>query len=415
MLNVDTADPDRVPIRELNFLVAEDHEFQRNALVWMLTGLGARSIHQAHDGRSALKIVSDPRNAIDVVISDLDMPGMDGMEFIRHLGQSGAQVSIILASALDPKLMGSIATMAEAYGMNVLGVVEKPMTPDKLTHLVGLHRSHAVVKPALLRPQFSLDDLLTGLRKDQFEPFFQPKIDLSTGHVCGAEALARWKHPQHGIVEPAAFIKILEDSGFIDELTWVILRKSAAACSAWRDAGIDASVSVNLSVRSLGGVKFAERVVKLARARNLDPQHMMLEVTESAATIDVGRALENLARLRMNGFGLSIDDYGTGYSSLQQLSRIAFTELKIDQSFVTGASKSESSKVMLESSLEMARRLKLTSVAEGVETADDVALLCALRCDLAQGHFIAPAMPGDQWLEWTREWAPERVRSQGIS
>ena len=399
-----------MPIRDLNFLVAEDHEFQRNALVWMLTGLGAHSVQQAGDGREALRLVNEPGNAIDVVISDLDMPGMDGMEFIRHLGQSGAQVSIILASALDARLMASIATMAGAYGMHVLGAVEKPLTPEKLIQLIALHRrrSHAAVTPSAV--QFGLEDVLAGLRNDEFEPYFQPKIELSTGRVCGAEALARWKHPEHGIVEPKAFIKTLEDSGFIDELTWVVLRKSATSCSAWRATGMDAGVSVNLSVRSLGGVKFAERVVKLARARQIEPQQMMLEVTESAATIDVGRALENLARLRMNGFGLSIDDYGTGYSSLQQLSRIAFTELKIDQSFVTGASRSESSRVMLESSLDMARRLKLSSVAEGVESSEDLELLCSLRCDLAQGFHIARPMPFDEWIDWAKSWDPARCR-----
>ena len=399
-----------MPIRDLNFLVAEDHEFQRNALVWMLTGLGAQTIHKAGDGREALRLVNDPANAIDVVISDLDMPGMDGMEFIRHLGQSGAQVSIILASALDAKLMASIATMAAAYGMHVLGAVEKPLTPEKLVHLIALHghRSRTTVPTTTL--QFGLEDVLAGLRNDEFEPYFQPKIELATGRVCGAEALARWKHPEHGIIEPKVFIKTLEDCGFIDELTWMVLRKSATSCSAWRAAGIDAGVSVNLSVRSLGGVKFAERVVKIARARQIEPQQMMLEVTESAATIDVGRALENLARLRMNGFGLSIDDYGTGYSSLQQLSRIAFTELKIDQSFVTGAARSESSRVMLESSLDMARRLKLTSVAEGVESAEDLALLCSLHCDLAQGFYIAQPMPINDWIEWARKWEPSRCR-----
>ena len=399
-----------LPIGDLTFLVAEDHEFQRNALVWMLSGLGAGRIHEAVDGRAAMNLINDPKITVDIVISDLEMPGMDGMEFIRHLGQSGTQASIIIASALDPKLMASIATMAEAYGMRVLGAVEKPMTTAKLAHLIDLHANASSKKSLTPARAFALEELLSGMRHDEFEPFFQPKVELATGRLCGAEALARWRHPDFGIILPESFIKLLEDSGFIDELTWVILRKSATACTAWRKAGIDAGVSVNLSVKSLGGVKFAERVLRLARARKLEPQRIVLEITESAATLDVGRALENLARLRMNGFGLSIDDYGTGYSSLKQLSRIAFTELKIDQSFVTGAGRSESSRVMLESSLEMARRLNLVSVAEGVETESDLALLCKMRCDLAQGHYIAHAMEHDAWIAWAREWSPERCR-----
>ncbi|HVT03669.1 MAG TPA: EAL domain-containing protein [Thermoanaerobaculia bacterium] len=131
---------------------------------------------------------------------------------------------------------------------------------------------------------------------------------------------------------------------------------------------------------------------------------MVLEVTESAAATDVGKALENLARLRMKGFGLSIDDYGTGYSSMQQLTRIAFTELKIDQSFVTKATRHESARVILESSLSMAKKLRITAVAEGVETQQDWDLLRRLDCDLAQGYFIARPMAAEIYLGWIEDW-----------
>ena len=133
---------------------------------------------------------------------------------------------------------------------------------------------------------------------------------------------------------------------------------------------------------------------------------MVLELTESAVTSDVGKVLENLARLRMKGFGLSIDDYGTGYSSMQQLTRIAFTELKIDKSFVMNASKQKSARVILESSLEMARKLNMATVAEGVETRVELDLLSQLRCDLAQGYFIARPMEYATYLAWIRDWKP---------
>jgi EAL domain-containing protein (putative c-di-GMP-specific phosphodiesterase class I) len=183
-----------------------------------------------------------------------------------------------------------------------------------------------------------------------------------------------------------------------------MLRKAAAFCSTWRSAGLEATVSVNLSLKSLTDIQLADRVTELVGSQNLEPRHMVLELTESAATTDVGKALENLARLRMKGFGLSIDDYGTGYSSMRQLTRIAFTELKIDQSFVTNAAKQESAKVILESSLDMAKKLNIQAVAEGVETQADWNLLRQLGCGLAQGYFIAKPMEGEVFLNWVRGW-----------
>ncbi len=393
-------------IANLRFLVAEDHEFQRSVLVRMLESLGAKAVHEAADGHGALKILQDPTRPVDIVISDLEMPGMDGMEFVRHLGETGVRVSIILASALERKLLASIATMSEAYGINLLGVVEKPITPAKLEALITLHKPAQVQwgRSKTAGPTFTLEEIAAGLKNNEFEPFFQPKVELATGRVKGAEALARWRHPQHGIIAPYAFIEPLEDNDLIDELAWVMLRKAAAFCSTWRSAGLEATVSVNLSLKSLTDTRLADRVTELVLSENLEPRHMVLELTESAATTDVGKALENLARLRIKGFGLSIDDYGTGYSSMQQLTRIAFTELKIDQSFVTNAAKQESAKVILESSLDMARKLNITAVAEGVETQADWNLLRQLGCGLAQGFFIARPMEAGAYPNWVRGW-----------
>jgi EAL domain-containing protein (putative c-di-GMP-specific phosphodiesterase class I) len=390
----------------LSFLVAEDHEFERRTLVKMLAGLGAKGVYEAPDGGAALAIVQDPSRPVDIVICDLDMPGMDGMEFIRRLGEARVPISVILASGLERTLIASVATMSRAYGIRLLGVVEKPLTPARLEPLIRLHRlSKGEPAPAETAcPTFTLEEVIAGLANDEFEPYFQPKVDLSSGLITGAEALARWRHPLRGIIAPQAFITLLEDNGMIDALTWVMLRKSAACCLAWRDGGLDATVSVNLSLKSLADVRVADRVTDLVRGQNLEPRHMILEVTESAATTDVGVALENLARLRMKGFGLSIDDYGTGYSSMRQLTRIAFTELKVDQSFVLNAAREISARVILESSLKLARKLSITSVAEGVETGSDFELLRQLHCNIAQGYFIARPMESESFLAWVREW-----------
>jgi EAL domain-containing protein (putative c-di-GMP-specific phosphodiesterase class I) len=387
-------------IESLRFLVTEDHDFQRATMIRMLEGLGAQTIHEAADGGAALDILQDSARPVDIVICDIQMPSMDGMEFVRHLAEIGVRSSIILVSALESALLDSVATMSEVYGINLLGVVEKPLTPGKLWPLLRCYAPQQPKPDPAAGLTFATEDIVTGMKNDEFEPFFQPKIDLATGQVKGAEALARWRHAKLGIITPYAFIQPLENGGRINELTWIILGKAAEFCRVWRATGVDATVSVNLSAKSLRDVTIADRVTQIVRDQDVEPRHMVLEVTESAAATQDGNALETLARLRMRGFGLSIDDYGTGYSSMQQLSRIAFTELKIDQSFVMNAARQESSRVILESSLEMARKLHITSVAEGIETKADLDLLCQLGCDMAQGYFIARPMERTAYLGW---------------
>jgi EAL domain-containing protein (putative c-di-GMP-specific phosphodiesterase class I) len=393
-------------IGKYTFLVVEDHAFQRRAMVRMLADCGAHNIHEAADGHAALRILDETGVAVDIIISDLDMPGMDGMEFLRHLGESGTGISIILASSLDANLLSSIATMSEAYGISLLGAVEKPLSRAKLESLIMQHRppTERGARRKAAGQSITMGEMLAGLEGNEFEPHFQPKVALASGRIVGAEALARWASPRLGMVMPSAFIKSLEDNGLIDELTWIMVRKAAASCSRWRSAGLDATVSVNLSLKSLVEMNVAERITEIVGKQNLEPRHMVLELTESAVPSDVGKVLEDLARLRMKGFGLSIDDYGTGYSSMQQLTRIAFTELKVDQSFVMNAAKPGAARVMLESSLDMAKKLHITSVAEGVESKSDFDLLCQLDCDMAQGYFIARPMAYAAFLNWSRSW-----------
>lgn len=390
-------------IAELKFLVVEDHAFQRFMLRNVLASLGAKNVVEAADGSEALDIIRARNTSVDFIISDLDMPGMDGVEFMRHLGEAKSQASIILASVLDSSLLASVDTMAKTYGLTILGVIKKPITAVKLAMLIQLHRS--LQRPAMqaktARSTFTLEQIVAGLKNDEFEPFFQPKVDLVTGQVKGAEALARWRHPRDGIIAPDLFIPLLEQTGWIDDLMWAMLKKSARVCRDWREtSALDVTVSVNLSIKSLAAKGCADRLVELVRAENLAPKHMVLEITESATTTDVGQVLENLVRLRMKGFGLSIDDYGTGYSSIQQLTRIPFTELKIDQSFVAAAARQPSARVILESSLDMARKLGITSVAEGIETQQDWDLLHELGCELAQGYFIARPMDVGALMNW---------------
>ena len=391
-------------ISELRFLVAEDHEFQRRTLVRMLVSLGALEVFEAADGRLALELLQESGRTVDIIVCDLDMPEMDGMEFIRHVGEAGTQVSVILSSALDRHLIASVETMTTAYGMNLLGAIEKPATPQKRRDLIARHGITPARRKAAPTAAIPVAEVLDGLRAGQFEPFFQPKVELATGKVVGAEALARWRHPERGIVSPGAFIGVLETAGRADALMWVMLEKSAAAARAWQEQGLAGSGSVNLSLASLSDPTLAERITDTVRRANLHARAMVLEITEAGPMADVGHSLENLARLRVKGFGLSIDDYGTGYSSMQQLARIPFTELKLDQSFVTNCAGNVQHQAIIESSLDMARRLHLKTVAEGVETLADWTFLRQLGCGAGQGYFIAKPLPFDELLRWAGKW-----------
>ncbi len=391
--------------KELNFLVVEDNEFQRELLISVLKSMGARNVWSASDGAKALDIVLKAKPMVDVVVTDLAMPTMDGLELVRRAGEGGYSGSVLITSALDSPLLAAAEAMSKAYGVNLLGAVSKPVTRQVLEAALVRHGAPEpkLHVPASARTSFTPDEILEALARDEFEPFFQPKVELASRKVIGAEALARWRHPERGIALPGTFVKVLEDAGRIDDLMWVMLRKAIVFCGTLNSSGMKTTVAVNLSLKSLSNPELAGRIAAMVERHNLDPSRVCLELTESAATTNLGAALENLTRLRMVGFGLSIDDFGTGYSSMQQLTRIPFTELKIDRSFVTNSATHETSRVMLTSCLQIARQLKLKAVAEGVETHEEWNLLQELGCDLAQGYFIARPMDAKTYVEWIRD------------
>jgi len=394
--------------QDLNILILEDDDFQRQILVNILRALGATSVREAENGIQALEIIRASSNPIDVVLCDLNMPEMDGMEFLRHIGKEHHNIAVVITSALDSKLLASVSRMTELHGIKLLGAIEKPVMLATLKELLSKYsKSENSPKEIPAEKTFTLDEMLKGIREKQFEPYFQPKVDLASGRLVGAEALARWIHPEHGVINPHEFIPLLEQCDKLDELTFLMLEKAASACHSFHNSGHILTVSVNLSLTSLNDTSLADKITKVVRETGIDPQYIVLEITESAAMTDGAAALENLARLCMNGFSLSIDDYGTGYSSLQQLTRIAFSELKIDQSFVKDFAINEALRIVVESSVDMARKLNVKSVAEGVETQQGWDSLKSIGCDTVQGYFIAKPMPVSEFNKFIKKYKYE--------
>ena len=391
-------------LADLRVLLVEDHGFQRRLGLRLLADLGMTHLLEAGDGFQALDLLRAQPELPDVVLVDLDMPGMDGVEFIGIVAQERLASSIAVVSAMEPALLHTVQVMAKASGLRVLGCIEKPLTPGKLTTVLSLYESDAYPAAVAADVEVSLDQAREALARGEVVAHFQPQAEFGNGKVVGVEALARWRLSDGRMVPPAVFVPLMEAGGLVDELTSLMLVQACAWSKRLQARGLDLKVSVNVSAQNLTGPEVADRYEAVLREHGVNPERIVLEITESSVMSDTARGLGMLARLRLKGFGLSVDDFGTGYSSLSQLSQIPFTELKIDRGFVAGAPVQPRKRAMIETSLDLARKLGLGVVAEGVETEDEWQLLAQLGCDVAQGYLISPPVPGEQLPDAIQRW-----------
>jgi EAL domain-containing protein (putative c-di-GMP-specific phosphodiesterase class I)/CheY-like chemotaxis protein len=393
-------------IAHLHFLVAEADPSQRASLVEMLGQLGASQVTEVPDGHTALRCFQDSFTpTVNVAVIDIALPGMDGLELIRTLAGMKCRARLIVIGSQPAGLMFSVETMAQAYGFDLLGAIAKPVTVSRLGAL--LENYVAPVAPAdraPAGPTFTFSEIGIGLQAGQFEPYFQPKIELETGQVKGLEAFARWRHPEHGVLGPSAFIDALEQNNRIDFLDWSMIEKSVEHCRRFHDLGIPISISINLAPETLAHPAFMQQIAACVGRHRVMPDYITFEMPESSVLTTDPNFVERLVRLRMAGYGLAIDDYGTGRSNLQLLARIPFSELKIDRSFVDGASKKRALGTVLSSCLGLARSLDRMSVAVGVETKEDWDFLQGLGCTYAQGYHIASPMEASAFPGWLEDW-----------
>jgi EAL domain-containing protein (putative c-di-GMP-specific phosphodiesterase class I)/ActR/RegA family two-component response regulator len=391
-----------IDFQSLRFLVVDDDRDQRYLLTKTLAGMGTARVVEAASGHDALAILDRAGQAVDILVTDLQMPGMDGLEVLRRVGERKLPVAVIIVSGLESVLVASSATMAQAYGVRVIGTIDKPATRQKFYAVLEQYRNPAPKTAASSGIEFAptAHDVLTGISAGQIEPAFQGVLELESGDVVGAEALARWRHPARGLLAPEVFLPPLSRAGYLDELSWIMLSLAAMEAGIWRSAELKCTVSVNVSATSLADPGYADAVTQIVTGHGLDPSQMILELTETEAILNIAAALENLTRLRMRGFGLAIDDYGVGYSSMQALSRMPFTEIKIDRSFVSAAAGDAKYRLMVEHTIAVAHRLGLKTVAEGVETRTECHLLASLGCDRIQGYIVGKPLEGHEFLRW---------------
>lgn len=394
--------------RAANVLVIDDHRFQRSVLTRMLKAIGIANVLEAEDGAGALAIVRAQRDSLMLIITDVDMPEMDGLEFLRRLSQEAPRTPVAIHSALDRALLKSIEVMAAAYGVELIGVLEKPATEAALVDIVGraLERTSS---PRQLVAEADEAQLEAALKQHEFEPWFQPKVDLRSGRVTGAEVLVRWCRLHADPLPPDRFLTLIREKGMMRSLTLAVATRCAQYLGQVGPRGKDFTLSLNVCPTLLDDPEFGASLVHALTGGGARPEEVVLEITESAASRNQGAALENLARLRMRGFELSIDDFGTGHSSLAKLVRTPFSELKIDRDFVAKLATEASARTLVESMVAIARRLGLRTVAEGIETETQREILIALNCDMGQGYLFAKPMAAADWLQWMHDSVGGRV------
>ena len=253
-------------------------------------------------------------------------------------------------------------------------------------------------------PDALLRRLAAALSGQRLHMVYQPKVRVSDGALVQVEALVRWDDSELGLVNPAQFVALAEEHGLIDELTRWGLETALRQWRTWRAEEIDTGIAFNISALSLGQLDFPDFVEDMCRQNRVPADRLVIELTEGA-TQPLIKLMDTLTRFRIKGIGLAIDDFGTGYSSMMQLRQLPFTEVKIDRQFVSEATRSSDSRLIVKTIIDLAHGLGLTATAEGVEKAEQLHLLRDLGCDLAQGYLFSAAMDGFALPEWQSRFA----------
>jgi EAL domain-containing protein (putative c-di-GMP-specific phosphodiesterase class I) len=333
-----------------------------------------------------------------VLVIDLLMPGVDGVQLLRELAAIKSNAAIVLASGMDQRTIDTVRRLGQGQGLNIVGVASKPIHVEDLkTLLRPLYRDIEPVTGEMLR--WAIESKVLRLE-------YQPKLQLDTMTMVGAEALARWRLPSGHAVPPDVFVSLAEREGMVDLLTDYVIRTAVKQAATWRDRGValPISLAVNVSALNLQQRDLPENIAAICKEAGVPPGTLILEVTETATMNDPILMMEVLTRLRIQGFGLSLDDFGTGYSSMLQLVRLPFTEIKIDRSFVGEMERVPDAAAVAKLTVDLGHSLGLKVTAEGIETQGACNMLRQFGCDLGQGYLFAAPAPAETLpkLAWNR-------------
>jgi EAL domain-containing protein (putative c-di-GMP-specific phosphodiesterase class I) len=376
-------------------LVVDDHPDILDFVSQVAEGVGytvakANSQEEFHAALSGFKPT--------LVMLDLQMPNGDGVELIRALARQHSRANIVLASGMDQRVLNAAEQLGKSHGLAMAGVMQKPIMLGDLECLLGRYFES--------RREVSAEQLARAVDRAELRVHYQPKARLvgGTWKIDSAESLVRWEHPDYGLIYPDEFIPLAESSGLIAALTDFVLQAGIDQIGVWNRQGLKLTLSVNLSPKLVSNLEFPDQLAELASRADVDNSQLTLEVTETAALSDPAHTLDILTRLRVKKFGLSLDDFGTGFSSVTQLYQMPFSELKIDKSLGMDLQRSVEARTIVRSLVELGHNLGLSVCCEGVESAQALSFLGSIGCDCAQGYYIARPMVADALAPLVDNW-----------
>ncbi|OLQ94325.1 hypothetical protein BIY21_00560 [Vibrio ponticus] len=372
----------------MNILIIEDDIIQATKLKLSLVALGYHQITIARDAQTALTICQG--EPINFVICDINLPDMDGVQALSNLSAISTNVGIAIHSAVKEDVIELTSNMCIAAGFKFVATIQKPHTIDSLKEVFeqynnGIELSTEDARHIVL----SEEEVLTAFEQSWFANYYQPQFDAKTRQVVGVEALIRCIHPRYGVLTPASFLNTIHQLDMSDRLFWHVAEKAISAISLLNS---HINLSINLS-QSNFEQDMCDDLLELCKSYNFAPSRLVLELTEHEAYSYSRNSLANLARLRMHGICLSIDDFGTGHASLSQLTLLPFTELKIDRSFIKNVTTDYRNQQLAAMCIQLANALGLNCVVEGIEDEETLQYLVTLGVDCYQGFHACKPLP----------------------
>jgi EAL domain-containing protein (putative c-di-GMP-specific phosphodiesterase class I)/ActR/RegA family two-component response regulator len=389
-------------------LVADDEHIDRMLVIRSATPLGF-TVDAAASLEDAARLLA--RHTYDAVVLDLALGERESISLLPELRARGGDPIVIFVSGMDDRVRAACARLAATLGLRVAGALAKPVAPTALRALLSRTPKRIEAPDAAETARPTEAELSQAMTSGELATSYQPKVTLDTGAVTGVEALVRWHRPDGTILLPDLFIPMSERCGLIVPLTTTVLEQSLGACRRWRRRFPTCGVAVNVSTLALANPALPDQIEDMLRRAELPPAALTAEITESMIIADPVLAAQVLTRLRIKGIGLSIDDFGTGHSSLLSLMRLPFTELKIDRSFVAACETDMEAWTIIRATISLAHELGMVVVAEGIETASVAQRLAEAGCDLGQGWHFARAMTETALGDWLERQEMSRARS----